>query len=66
MLRQEYVDNNTRICHFSDENFMIRQIETDLLYEDAVDVLPCKYNYEETDIPIDPVESEPEESNNIS
>ena len=59
MIRSEYVDDNTRIRHYSDENMMIRQIQTGILYEDAVDVLPCKYNYEETDIPIDPVEPEP-------
>lgn len=27
---------------------MIRQIETGAIYEDAVDVLPCRYTYEET------------------
>lgn len=58
MLRSEYVDDNTRIRHYSDEGFKIRQIETDIFYGDAVDVLPCKYHYEETDVPIDP---EPEE-----
>lgn len=38
-----------RIRHWSDEGYMIRQVETDTLYEDAVDILPCSYNYEETD-----------------
>ena len=32
---------------------MIKQIETGNLYEDAMDVIPCKYTYEETDIPIE-------------
>jgi hypothetical protein len=32
---------------------MIKQVETGALYEDAVDVIPCKYTYEETDIPIE-------------
>lgn len=41
------------IRHYSDNKKMIRQIETDLLFEDAVDVIPCQYTYEETedDIP---------------
>lgn len=46
-----------RILHYSDQNMKIRQIETGKLYEDAIDVMPCRYTYEETDIPI-PVEDE--------
>lgn len=41
-----------RIRHFSDLNMFIKQVETDVLYEDAVDIQPCPYNYEETDLPI--------------
>lgn len=36
---------------------MIRQIETGEIYYDAVDVLPCRYTYEETDQPIPESES---------
>ena len=39
-----------RIRHFSDLNMFIKQVETDALYEDAVDVQPCPYTYEETDL----------------
>lgn len=46
-----------RILHYSDQNMKIRQIETGKLYEDAIDVMPCPYTYEETDIPI-PVDDE--------
>lgn len=46
-----------RILHYSDRNMKIRQIETGKLYEDAIDVMPCQYTYEETDIPI-PVDDE--------
>ena len=46
-----------RILHYSDRNMKIRQIETGKLYEDAIDVMPCQYTYEETDIPI-PIEDE--------
>lgn len=59
MLRTEYVDNNTRIRHWSDMGMQLRQNETGILYEDAVDYLPCAYTYTETDIPIEDWE-EPE------
>lgn len=45
-----------RIRHYSDQNFKIRQVETGRIYDDAVDRYPCKWTYEETDIPIEPVE----------
>lgn len=35
------------------ETFKIRQIETGIIYDEAVDVLPCRYTYEETDMPIE-------------
>lgn len=49
MLKTEMIGD--RIRTWSDLGMMIRQIETGILYEDAVDV-PGKYTYEETDIPI--------------
>lgn len=62
MLITEYIDNNTRVHHYSDEGYYIRQVETEIVYEDAVDVVPCRYAYEETDEKI-PVIEEPDESN---
>ena len=59
MIMREFVDNYTRVRHYSDENYMIRQAKTGNLYEDAVDVIPCKYTYEETDIPIEINPEEP-------
>lgn len=53
MIKTEHVDSGTRIRHYSDENFKIRQVETGIIYDDAVDVIPCRYTYEETDIPIE-------------
>ena len=44
---------NGRVRHYSNKGLMIRQIETGALYEDAMDVIPCPYTYEETDTPID-------------
>lgn len=48
------------VRHWSDKDVRLRQIETGELYDDAVDVIPCRYTYEETDIPIEYV---PEEDN---
>ena len=59
MIREELIEKGERIHHWSDLNLKIRQIETGVVYDDAIDVLPCRYTYEETDEPID-VPDEPE------
>ena len=38
---------------YSDKGFMLRQIETDILYSDPIDIEDAPYTYEETDILID-------------
>lgn len=55
MIRSEIIDNMV-VRHWSDANVKLRQIETGTLWNDAVDILPCAYTYEETDEPLDPVE----------
>ena len=47
------VSGRTLIKHESDSGKMIRQVETGREYASAVDVIPCRYTYEETekDIP---------------
>lgn len=60
MLVEEMI-TPTRVHHYSDAGMMIRQIETGILYEDAVDQAPCKYTYDETNEPIPEVEREGEE-----
>ena len=47
------VGERTLIKHQSDRNKYIRQVETGIEYASAVDVIPCRYTYEETekDIP---------------
>jgi len=47
-----------RIRQYSDEYLMLKQVETGILYEDAIDIQPCPYTYEETDIPIRPATAE--------
>jgi len=63
MLLTKIIDHGTVqvIRHYSDSNLRIRQIETDLLFDDAVDIMPCQFTYEETDIPIEDREIDAEE-----
>ena len=49
-----------RVVHYSDQGMKIRQIETGFIYEDAVDIIPCQYTYEETDEPIEIIEDDSE------
>lgn len=49
MVVPEYLDDGNLIRHYSNEGYLIRQVETGEIYEDAVDVVPCRYTYEETD-----------------
>lgn len=44
-------DGKDLLKTYSDENFMIRKVGTDELYEEAIDVE--NYEYEETDIRIE-------------
>lgn len=61
MLIEEIIDGGDRVRHYSDIGMMIRQQQTGELYDEAVDLMPCEYNYEETDIPIG--EEAPSEEN---
>ena len=38
--------------------YMIRQVETGKVYQEAIDVLPCTYTYEESDEPLNFDESD--------
>ena len=50
MLKQEKtIINNTELLHtYSDNNKYILQIETNVKYDEAYDIIPCKYTYKET------------------
>lgn len=39
----------------SDNGMMIKQVETGILYSEAVDIYPSQFNYEETDIFIEEI-----------
>lgn len=51
MIVAEIIDNMV-VRHYSDQGVMLRQVETDTLWPDAVDVIPCQFTYEETAVPI--------------
>ena len=65
MLHQEYFrtrgDGVVLTRTWSDAGFKIRQIETDILYDEAIDIEPLRYTYEETDIPTEEPEADQEE-----
>ena len=45
--------NERLIRRYSDRNVKLKQVETGVLYDEAVDLIPCEYTYEETAIPIE-------------
>ena len=60
MIVQEQFEDTDLIHTYSDKGFKIRQVETGVVYGDAVDI-PGKYTYEETDELIEQPEEEQEE-----
>lgn len=53
MILTEYLNDGTLIKHYSDKGVMLLQVETGAKYSDPVDVVPCRYTYEETEELID-------------
>ena len=49
MIKTEYLNDGTLIKHYSDAGYMLLQVETGIKYADPVDLVPCRYTYEETD-----------------
>ena len=62
MIQMEYIEAENRERRFSDNNVKIRKIETGELYNDAADIVPCPYTYEESLEPIDVID-EPADAN---
>lgn len=50
MIIVERMNNLER--RYSDMGVMLLQVETGARYDEAIDVIPCRYTYEETDEPI--------------
>lgn len=62
MIQTELLRDGTLIKHYSDTGMLLLQVETGAKYGEAIDVVPCRYTYEETNEPSDPEEpAEPEE-----
>ena len=57
MIKEELVNNNELIKHYSSDGKTILQIETGIEYLEAVDVIPCKYTYEETEHTLDTIQT---------
>lgn len=64
MIKTEFLNDGTLIKHYSDAGYMLLQVETGIKYADPVDVVPCRYTYEETNelIEKDEEETDPNEA----
>ena len=58
MIKTELLKNGTLIRHYSDNGVKLLQVETGVMYDEAIDIVPCKYTYEETNEPIEQIEQE--------
>lgn len=59
MVRTELLNESKLIRHYSDDDTkMLLQVETGEIYGEAVDIVPCRFTYEETEIPIDQTEEQ--------
>lgn len=52
MIVTELLKDDTLVKHYSDKDMMLRQIESGMLFYHAIDVVPCRFSYEETNIKI--------------
>ena len=43
----------TFVRHYSDKGMKLKQVETGIVYDEAIDIVPCRFTYAETDIPIE-------------
>lgn len=46
------------VRHYSDAGKILLQVETGTEYSEAVDVLPCRYTYVETEKDVEPAAAE--------
>ena len=49
MIQFEYLNDYTLIKHYSDQGFLLLQVETGAKYSEPIDIVPCPYTYIETD-----------------
>lgn len=58
MIQTELLKNGTLIRHYSTEGMKLCQVETGIMYDDAIDIVPCQYTYKETETPIETTEED--------
>lgn len=60
MIKQEekVLGGNKFIHTYSDKGFYILQVETNVKYDEAYDIIPCPYTYKETEELIEKPETE--------
>ena len=48
MVIKEILDEKF-VRHYSDNGLRLLQVETGVIYDEAVDLIPCEYTYEESE-----------------
>ena len=48
MIQFEYLNDYTLVKHYSDEGYLLLQVETGVKYLEPIDIVPCPYTYIET------------------
>lgn len=51
MIKTELLKDGTLIRHYSDSGMKLLQVETGIVYDEAIDIVPCQYTYAETNEP---------------
>ena len=54
----EEILSKTLVRHYSNKGMKLKQVETEIVYDEAIDIIPCEFTYEETDERIEFVEEE--------
>ena len=49
MVKTEILQDGTLIRHYSSKGKPLLQVETGIVYDEAVDTIPCRYTYKETE-----------------
>lgn len=53
MIKTELLKEGKLIRHYSTDGMRLLQVETGIEYDEAIDAVPCRYTYAETDKPIE-------------
>lgn len=48
--QEEKIINGKTFLHTYSNEFVLEQVETGQQYDEAYDIIPCKYTYKETDV----------------